>query len=418
MKKSIVLIITATLTLTACSDDNSNNGTSNNGTNNGTADAGDDGGYTDAPSDADGDSQMAFEVESIQPTKGALAGGTQVTISGTGFANGAKVFFGGTEAEVSDTTQYRIDAKTPPGAEAGTVDVVVENYDGERKTLTDGFEYVEEGPNLTVGWCTIQHPMELSVTAGTATEDIFGRVYVEGCTDGDTECEVIDAQLGYGDPTVDPTQDSSGYTWVPATYNADHTADDNDEFQANFTPTAVGPLHYAYRFSVDGGTTWTYCDRNGSEDGFSLDDAGDVTVEEDTTTPTVEIGWCRLQWPESTTTTAGSDTENIYGRVYSDGCTDGDAECTEISAQVGFGPSDGDPTSDAGAYTWVDATYNAGHTSDNNDEFQAVLSPQTEGTYTYAYRFSGDGGTTWTYCDFDDAGGFVAANMGTLTVDP
>ena len=38
----------------------------------------------------------------------------------------------------------------------------------------------------------------------------------------------------------------------------------DDEYQATFVAPAAGSYRYAYRFSVDGGSTWTYCDANGS----------------------------------------------------------------------------------------------------------------------------------------------------------
>ncbi|QDG50262.1 hypothetical protein FIV42_05810 [Persicimonas caeni] len=411
MNKYTILLLTAALTLAACSDDDTNNASNN--TNNAA-----DTGVDTSPDTSTDTAEEGLSVMSIQPTSGGVSGGTAVTIAGTGFVDGAKVFFGDTEAtDVTFVSKFQLDATSPAGA-IGSVDVVVENPDGEQATLTGGFEYVDDAPTLSVGWCVLQFPDSTSVEAGSETEEIFGRVYVEGCSEADAQCAEVTAQVGYGVAGDDPTVDANKWTWTMASYNPGHTSDDNDEYGAKLTPDTAGDFVYAYRFSVDGGTNWTYCDLDDSTNGFSLDQAGELTVTEDTTVPTVDIGWCRLQWPESTSTTVGANTEMIYGRVYSAGCTDGNAHCDEITAQVGYGPTDGDPTADASAYTWTDASYNAGHESDNNDEYQAALQPTAEGTYSYAYRFSGDGGATWTYCDFDDAAGFVAGNMGTLTVDP
>lgn len=84
------------------------------------------------------------EITSIDPAEGSEAGGTAVTITGTGFEDGAAVTIGGeaaTDIVVVDDTE--ITAVTPAGT-VGTADVVVTNEDTGTDTLTDGFEYTEE----------------------------------------------------------------------------------------------------------------------------------------------------------------------------------------------------------------------------------------------------------------------------------
>jgi hypothetical protein len=39
------------------------------------------------------------------------------------------------------------------------------------------------------------------------------------------------------------------------------------------------------------------------------------------------------------------------------------------------------------------------------------------GTYGYSFRFSGDGGSTFTYTDTSDNGVFSVADLGILTVE-
>jgi len=83
----------------------------------------------------------ALAVTSIDPATGVEAGGTEVTITGTGFESGATVTIGGSAAPsvivVNSTT---ITCTTPSGTE-GDVDVVVTNPDTESATLVAGFEY-------------------------------------------------------------------------------------------------------------------------------------------------------------------------------------------------------------------------------------------------------------------------------------
>jgi hypothetical protein len=81
----------------------------------------------------------------IDPSEGPVKGGTRLTITGTGFAIGAKVFVGGKPATnieiVSDTT---VKADTPPG-DAGPVDVEVVSEAGQKSTKAKGYTYVNGG---------------------------------------------------------------------------------------------------------------------------------------------------------------------------------------------------------------------------------------------------------------------------------
>jgi len=82
----------------------------------------------------------ALTVVSISPSAGPLAGGTVVTITGTGFVNGASVTIGGTAAtNVTVVNDTSITATTPAG-KAGQQDVRVTVPNGSM-TLTGGFIY-------------------------------------------------------------------------------------------------------------------------------------------------------------------------------------------------------------------------------------------------------------------------------------
>jgi hypothetical protein len=259
---------------------------------------------------------------------------------------------------------------------------------------------------VTIGWCGLQGPGSAQAAPGAASPSIYGRVWAAGCTDGAAQCQAIKAQLGYGPSSGDPVANPGGFTWVDAAYNAAHTGDDNDEYQATITTSTPGTYAYVYRFSSDGGTTWVTCDLNGSSDGFQRDQMGQLTVG------SKPIGWCQVWYPATTATVPGVATEPIYGQVYVAGCTEGDAQCSPLKAQLGFGPTTVDPSAAPGGFTWVDATYNAAHTADSNDEYSAAATPTTAGAFAYAYRFSTDNGATWTTCDTNGGDGFQAAQMG------
>jgi len=88
-------------------------------------------------------------VTSIAPTTGPQAGGTAVTITGTGFLAGAGVKFGGTSAtNVSVVSATSITATTPAHA-AGGVDVVVTNSDTKSATLPQAFTYALAAPTIS-----------------------------------------------------------------------------------------------------------------------------------------------------------------------------------------------------------------------------------------------------------------------------
>lgn len=99
-------------------------------------------------------------VMAIRPMLGTTAGGSPVTIVGTGFLAGARVTIGGqraTEVEVIDST--RITALTPAHDE-GLVDVVVRNPGLPASILRGAFEYVP-GPTIVE-----VSPGELLVSGG------------------------------------------------------------------------------------------------------------------------------------------------------------------------------------------------------------------------------------------------------------
>ena len=82
-------------------------------------------------------------VMAIRPLKGGAAGGTKVTIVGTGFAKKAAVAVGGAPAtKVKVVSSTKITAVTPPGS-LGAASVAVRNPGLPAAILVDGFEYVE-----------------------------------------------------------------------------------------------------------------------------------------------------------------------------------------------------------------------------------------------------------------------------------
>jgi IPT/TIG domain len=80
-------------------------------------------------------------VSSISPQSGPQTGGTQVSISGTGFKNGASVKIGGASStSVAVGSDSTLTATTPPG-KAGPADIEVTNTDSSTAVLPAGFSF-------------------------------------------------------------------------------------------------------------------------------------------------------------------------------------------------------------------------------------------------------------------------------------
>jgi hypothetical protein len=79
----------------------------------------------------------------LSPNQGPGAGGTSVTITGSGFVSGGSlgVTFGGTAATAVNVVNSTTMTCTTPAHASGVVDVVVTNGDGQPTTVTNGFTY-------------------------------------------------------------------------------------------------------------------------------------------------------------------------------------------------------------------------------------------------------------------------------------
>jgi hypothetical protein len=75
-------------------------------------------------------------VSGVDPSTGPVAGGTSVTISGTGFADAVEVDFGGTPADYVVNDDTSITATAPAGT-AGTIDVTVTSAGGTSAATAD-----------------------------------------------------------------------------------------------------------------------------------------------------------------------------------------------------------------------------------------------------------------------------------------
>jgi phosphatidylinositol-3-phosphatase len=118
----------------------------------------------------------APQIQGLSPSSGPAAGGTSVTISGSGFTTGATVTFGGTAASATVVGSTTITAVAPSHA-SGAVNVVVTNPGGQSATLTNGFTYGAP-PAPTVSGIS----PNTGSTAGGTSVTISGTNFSSGAT--------------------------------------------------------------------------------------------------------------------------------------------------------------------------------------------------------------------------------------------
>jgi hypothetical protein len=108
-------------------------------------------------------------VAAVSPKSGTTAGGTAVTITGTGFLAGATVSFGGTAASsVSVVSSTRITAVTPARS-TGKVAVAVTNTDALSSSLANGYFYAPPASVsdfYTVAPCRVVDTRQANATNG------------------------------------------------------------------------------------------------------------------------------------------------------------------------------------------------------------------------------------------------------------
>lgn len=259
---------------------------------------------------------------------------------------------GPTDPGLSDPATQDPGLEDEAGADTGTDDIAVLDLLPEttpdvadpapettEDTLPDtaGDLATDEGPfTPAIGWCRLQWPIAVDTVPGTQT-DFFGRVFVAGLTDGSAAVDVhplVQGALGVGPVGSDPT--AGGWTWLDAvpnpTWNGGEAGEAaNDEYTATFAATVPGTFSTAFRFSADGGQTWTLCDsdagegHDGSEDGFQPDKAGTLKVVDP-----CDPNPC--QTPPASTCAEDGHTRNGWATEGTCSMKDGAPECTYAPA--------------------------------------------------------------------------------------
>jgi hypothetical protein len=148
---------------------------------------------------------------SVTPSSGPSAGGTSVTLAGSGFVpgpGGSVVTFGGAAATVTSGTSSTLVATTSAHA-AGSQPVIVTNPDGQSATLAAGFTFVAPAPGPTDPTLTGVSPPSGPTAGGTlvtltGTNFVNGGVVTFGGVAGTIVGQVFTTQLTVSTPFSQP----------------------------------------------------------------------------------------------------------------------------------------------------------------------------------------------------------------------
>ncbi len=218
----------------------------------------------------------ALAILDVNPRLGIRQGGETITVTGAGFDATVTVRIGTLACSgVSVIDGSHLTCLTPAQS-PGDYDVSV-TKGPNTKTLAGAYRYTGEAA-VSFGWCNLQHPPSVSVPVNVNTPLIFGRVWKAGVTDPAGPPAGITGQLGYGPAGSDP-RTTPGWRWFDAEWNPScPDCGNNDEFMRVLNLSAAGSYSYAYRFSDDGGFWFTFCDLDGSTNGYQTAQAGSLTV--------------------------------------------------------------------------------------------------------------------------------------------
>jgi hypothetical protein len=126
------------------------------------------------------------------------------------------------------------------------------------------------------------------VAVGVASEPTICHARIDSLTSIAGATGGLDAELGYGPHGSDPAT-TGGWAWTSATYNYDVAG--SDQLRASLTVSMPGQYDYCFRVRyTPESSAWLYADLDGSANGYSPAQAGDLVVV-GPTAPQVRSDW-------------------------------------------------------------------------------------------------------------------------------
>lgn len=348
-------------------------------------------------------------IDRLDPDEGPIGGGTLVRVVGWGFGAESTVDVGGAAClDLTRLSSGELWCTTPPGASG---DVIVTVRDGGDEAVA-AFSYVDGEPDTapvdtsvstTIDGCQLNEPTVVSVIRDDESVEIYGQLEMSSRTTTSGEPIGVEAQAGYGPKGSDP----ASWVWESMYWDAD--GEGVDVYHSWWYPEDDGEFEYTVRFRVDHGE-WSVCEAA----------AGGYGQAEVIPPPIIDVDYCHIQYPCSTTVAADDESEDIYVWVYQTDVTIGEGEGEGLWVDLGVGEEGTDPDGSS-IWLWYSMDYNTD--TDGllegdlaNDEYVGNFwAPEIPGVYTYAARVSADEGASWTYCDL---GGDTCGGDGSDSFDP
>lgn len=135
-----------------------------------------------------------------------------------------------------------------------------------------------------VDWCRIWSP-GFKLASVNELWEVTTHLHEGGLTDltanAPDSSPTLKAQVGYGADGSLPAEVPDQWTWFTAVAVEDPPAAvpaSDDRYIGVVTMTSTGIYDVAGRFSLDDGFTWTYCDLDGSANGYSKTSTGHATI--------------------------------------------------------------------------------------------------------------------------------------------
>ena len=139
-------------------------------------------------------------------------------------------------------------------------------------------------PGLPIEWCRLFHPAVFNAAPGAAVS-VYAHVSVPGLTDltaiAPDPAPWLRAEVGWGPVGALPHQAPASFTWVAA---APDPAPPSwlfwrhDRYVVPLAIASPGTWAFGARFSRDWGASWTYCDLDGSQNGYTAAQSGLANV--------------------------------------------------------------------------------------------------------------------------------------------
>lgn len=313
-----------------------------------------------------------------------------------------------------------------------------------------------------IGYAAVMMPGTGAWIFAEIPEVLFGRVFVQGITNVAGQGLGVMAQGGWGPDGSNPDGHIL-WSWYDAVYFDDIDGSD-DRYGVSFDDVPVGTFDYAFRFSTDGGDTWTFADLEpaGTIDGYSAATTGSIVVtagvetacddhadndgdlQTDCNDPDCATDPYCIEPTEETDCDDGTDEDNdgvtdcddsdcdddpvcqepvdfcqlkadspfisqtgtyfqVFGWIIEAGMTDvttGNDNPPAVKAEVGYGPKGSSPDTWSWTATFVGLGNNSPY-EDADTYYYNLFLPTTAGEYDFAIRFSADSGRSWTLCDLD-----------------